>query len=364
MKERFDPMQVSSLLAMAAALTIASAATAQSGTEETPPAGAGLSDLDSLVEGLNDSAPAEDAVEPETQAPAESGEEPGASTEAPEDEPVAPPAADPADEDPAAEPEASPTEPAAAAPPAPPAPPLTRAEQAELERISERGRLLISIAQAGILATQDMLTRLSDPEGAGISGWIAEPQGNGMGVTFYSTGEDAPVAVYRASVLGGRVVSREIFLAEDRPPLTRIQARMAAARAATEALDHQPCSDQPFNVLVIPPASATAPIDVYQTTPATRGSFPLGGHFRSTVDEDGTVRDSRGFASACVPVQPPAAAAGQPPQPIGITHLLDPMPTEMHLFLAQMIGRPLLVVTGEPHRLWMVTNERIGELRS
>ena len=110
-------------------------------------------------------------------------------------------------------------------------------------------------------------------------------------------------------------------------------------------------------------ASVDAPVDVYQTsTPAARGRFPLGGHFRSTVAADGTVSASRGFTNACVDIELPAAAPGQPPRPIGVTHLLDAMPTEIHLLVAQLAGRPLLVATGEPHRVWLVA-DRIAEVR-
>ena len=65
---------------------------------------------------------------------------------------------------------------------------------------------------------------------------------------------------------------------------------MAAARAATDALDHHPCGSDEFNVFVVPPASPDAPIDVYQLSPQTqRGHFPLGGHFKSTIAPDGSV---------------------------------------------------------------------------
>ena len=254
---------------------------------------------------------------------------------------------------------------AAAAPATPPrlAPPLTRTELAALDRSAERGRLLIAIARAGILATQDMLTRVSDPEGAGISGWIAQPEGNGMTVTFYSDGDPGPKAVYRANVLGGRVMSREIFLGPDRPALTPLQARMAAARAATEGLDHRACTAQPFNVFVVPPASASAPIDVYQVTaPTQRGHYPLGGNYRTTIAPDGTVAESRGFTNSCLDIEAAAPTAGQPARPIGVTHLLDRTPTEIHVFLALWSGHPLLVATGDPQRIWQVT-DRIAEVR-
>ena len=189
-----------------------------------------------------------------------------------------------------------------------------------------------------------------------------------MIVTFYADGGEgeaaARKAVYRATVLGGRVTARDVFLGADRPALTPIQARMAAARAVSENAELRACTDQPFNVLVVPPAASGAAIDVYRiSTPAQRGRFPLGGHFRSTVAADGTV-ESRGFANACVNLDAPAVAAGQQPAPIGVTHLLDPLPTEIHLLLAQTVGRPLLVVAGEPQRLWLVTGDRIAEVRN
>jgi hypothetical protein len=240
---------------------------------------------------------------------------------------------------------------------------MTRAEIAAVERTAERGRLLVAIARAGFIASQDMLTRLSDPAGAGITGWIAEPQGNGLDVTFYAAGESGPVAVYRASVLGTRVVSREIFLGADRPALSPLQARMAAARAATDPIEHTLCSERPFDVLVMPPAAPDGSIDVYQITPPSRGRLLLGGHFRSTVAPGNTISETRGFAATCTEIDIPPAAAGTRPAPIGVTHLLDPAPTELHLYLAQIAGRPLLVATGEPQRVWLVTPDRIAEVR-
>ncbi len=307
---------------------------------QEPPAATeepGLRDLGDTIRGLED-APPESAARPAAEAPA------------------------PPPERPASTPRPSAT-PSPATPPRP-APPLTRAQVAELERIVRRGRQLIAIAQAGSVATRDMLTRISDPEGVGIVGWIAEPAGNAMTITFYGNGAAGPVAIYRGDVLGGRVTERQIHLGGDRPPLTPLQARMAAARAATDDLDNAACGGASFNVLVVPPASATESIDVYQITPETQeGRIPFGGHFRTTVAADGSVSASRGFSPNCLDLAVPAAPANQPPPPLAVTHVLDPMPTELHVFLAALARRPLLLATGEPQRIWLVTGERIAEVR-
>jgi len=338
-------------LALAAALVAAAAAAQDAPPTAEPPAKAeppatGLSDLQQTVEGLQDQAP-----------PAEPPAEP-----VPEPETPAPPA------EPAPEPEtpAPEAQPQPAAPPAAPArlaEPLTRAQRGELEAAAVRGRLLSAIARAGRVATQDMLARVSDPDGAGISGWIAEPEGNGVAVTFYADSDAGPTTVYRANILGGRVQGREVHLAGDRPRLNPIQARMAAARAATAGLDHQVCGGTDFNALVVPPAAPDGPIDVYQISPqSARGRFPVGGHYKTIIAADGSVAATRSFTNACIDATVAEPAAGAQPEPIALTHLLDPLPTEIHVFLSIWTGRPLVVVAGDPQRLFAVTPERIAEI--
>lgn len=265
---------------------------------------------------------------------------------------------------------------AAATPPAAPAetpPPrprtiVTRGEQerldeAALQHALQRGRLLGAIARAGQVGTQDMLAHIADPSGAGIAGWIAEPEGNGVTVIFYSAGANGapPAAVYRVSIVGGRVTGRETFLAGGRPPLGAHEARMAAARAATDALDHHPCAGEDFNVFVVPPAAPDAPIDVYQISPQTQhGHFPLGGHFRSTVAPDGSVTASDAIGGACADLAVPDLAAGAPVAPLTVDRDGQSLPSELDVFLALWTGRPLRVNVGQPARPFAVTAEGIA----
>lgn len=275
-----------------------------------------------------------------------------------------PPAETPAPT-PAPAPAATPTAPPP--PPAAPAQPLSAEQRAALNAAVQRGRLLYAISRAGLIATQDMLARVSDPAGAGIAGWIAMPEGNASTVTFYADGAGGapPTAVYRVTILGGRVTSREVFLGGERPPLGPHQARMAAARAAIEPLEHPACGGEDLNVLVVPGAAADAPIDVYQmSVPGQRGHYPVGGHYKTVIAPDGAVAASRGFTNACLDLPVPDTAAGQQPQPLAVTHLLDPLPTEIHVFLALATGHPLVVVAGDPQRLFAVTGEGIAEIRN
>ncbi len=321
---RLHTLFLSALAGSAAAAVLAQAP--QAGTPAPPPAeakGQGLSDLTSTVQELDDQG------------------EPAAPGAAPAPAPTPPPAPAPAGN----------------------APALTAEQIAAVNRAAARGRALVAITRAGMLATQDMLARVTDPEGAGIDGWIAEAEGAAMVVTFFDNTNDGPKTVYRATVLGGRVTSRDTFLGTFKPPLSRTQARLAAARTAVAATEAQACSPQGFNYLVVPPAGAGGAIDVYRiSAPAARGRIPAGGHFRTSVT-GGVAGESHAFASACADSDVTEPPAGQQPRPIQIAASPDPLPTEVHVLLSQMSGRALLFTAGTPPRQWLVAGDRIGEIR-
>lgn len=259
--------------------------------------------------------------------------------------------------DPAAE--SAPT-PASTPAPGPAAPALAESDRAALTASVERGRLLFALARAGQVTTRDMLSRIPDPAAAGIAGWIATIEGDGLAVTYYAEGAAGPVAVYRGRVAAdGRLSGQETFSGEARPALSAFERRLAAARGAVATLDRQPCGPD-FNVLPIPTGAADGPIQVYKLSPQTqRGRYPLGGHFLATVAPDGTIASTRAFANRCLDLEAGADLAGPTPRPIAVTHLLDQLPTEIHVFLSLWMNRPLLVVTGE-NRSWTVSRGRIG----
>ena len=139
---------------------------------------------------------------------------------------------------------------------------------------------------------------------------------------------------------------------------------MARARAASESDDQRACTNQPFNVLAIPPEAADDPVHIYRiSAPASRSRLPLGGHFRSTVGSDGSVTESRDFSRGCLNVDVGEVPAGSQAGPIAVTHLLDPLPTEIHVFLSLFAGRPLVIAAGDPTRLFMVAGDAIREIR-
>lgn len=239
-------------------------------------------------------------------------------------------------------------------------------QRAAIQQAVTRGRALYAIDRAAAATTRDMLARLPDPTAAGVIGWIAQPQGNTVQVTYYAREGDTYVAAYRGQLLGGRIVSPQVFATGSRPPLDAVAARMAAAREAVAAKGNRPCGGSAFNTIVLPPGGAQEPVLVYQISPRTaRARVPLGGHFLTSVAPDGSAGESAALTGACADLVVPAApAAGQRPRPLTVNARDAAMPNEIHVFLSLWAERPLAVATsGTPARIWGVTGQGIGELR-
>jgi hypothetical protein len=249
-----------------------------------------------------------------------------------------------------------------AAPPAPLAA-QSRAEQAAIDVALARGRILFAVDRAAWVATDDLRAKLPNFENVGLRGYVVERDGNdALQVIFYGGPAGAPIAFYRARIERNRLASSEVYPAAARPALTPFQRRLVAARdAAGASTRRRPCAGTTFNTAVIPPPTAEAPIFVYLLTPQTRsGEYPFGGHYRLTVAADGRVSDERAFTNSCLTMDPRRGVpAGGAPTAMVVTHLLDPVPTEIHVFNAISAGMPVIVGIARPERIYEVTGERM-----
>jgi len=127
-----------------------------------------------------------------------------------------------------------------------------------------------------------------------------------------------------------------------------------AAKAAFVASGKPLCSDQPFNSVVLPPERPDRPILVYLLTPQTTlQSVPFGGHHLIPVAADGTAGPVRDFTKACF--EAPLRGGGDAePAGLFITHLLDPTPTEIHVFTSLTTHMPVFVETSSNGKVWAV----------
>lgn len=224
-------------------------------------------------------------------------------------------------------------------------------EAARVERANARGKLIYDFDQAAWHSTDVLLKKLPQGRRPELRGWVVEPDGDALSVLYFGLDGDKPYGLFEARFSGGKVISsREIKPGQPRD-LTPRQQRMSAARGALTGLTVRPCTRGPFNTVILPPESDAAPVEVYVLSPqVTVGEYPFGGHFLVAIGADGKIASSRPFMKSCLNNSvPPNAFASM------VSHMLDPTPTEIHVWLAWWTGKPVFVMVTETGQLWEVS---------
>jgi hypothetical protein len=235
---------------------------------------------------------------------------------------------------------------------------LTPLEQAQVQRAEDRGRMIYAFDQAAWYSTDEMMRQVARSNLPRRGGWIVEPKGDLLRVTFFGLEGDAPLAYFRADMAGATVVESHLFTNGEDRTLSAVETRMALAEqtAAAERRNKGRCTAGSFNTVVLPPAAPNAPVAVYLlSSMVTTGEYPAGGHYEIDVGSDGKVASQREFTKSCLNLNPQAGAkAGATPAAVIVTHLLDPTPTEIHVYLSLWMGQPVYVLTPPDGQAWAV----------
>lgn len=242
---------------------------------------------------------------------------------------------------------------------------MTAEEKALTDYAIARGQLIYRLDKAAWVATDAMLAELKKGELADVKGgWIVETKGDTDTVTFLGFSGETPQGVFVAEVTNGKVTRTRKIAAADRTALTPAQLRLAkatnAARGAATNAKFLLCAAKPFNTVTIPPASAADPIDVYLLTPQVKtGVIPFGGHHKVTITADGSAK-ARPYTRSCLDMAAPEKAKGAPVA-FTVTHLLDPTPTEVHVFSSMAARMPVVVATTSNKSVWAIENGTISK---
>lgn len=245
---------------------------------------------------------------------------------------------------------------------APPKAAMSPAEAAAVRLALDRGALIYAYDQAAWHGTDDLAAKLPDFPSK-VGGWIVDGPADAAQLVFYDKDEADPHAFYVADFRGRQLVSGRILGAADDRTLSparkaMIAAKNAAARALIASKATQ-CKPQTFNTVVLPPAAPGGPTLVYFLTPQTdTKAIPMGGHYRVEVAADGRAGKPRAFTKSCMEM-PFEGAKGERPEALVISHLLDPTPTEIHVFSSLAIGLPVFVAETQGNRMWAVEGTRI-----
>lgn len=251
---------------------------------------------------------------------------------------------------------------AATAAPATPVtvPPLPSPEQ-RIAQSASVGRLLYLYDRAAWVSSDALTATVPKDRLTGAGGYVielTEPQT--LHVTYYrGSGADAR-AFFVADVRAGQVVRKALLetpvaLSADQAVLARARD-VASARAIERA--YKPCTPLPFNTVVLQPRKG-GPIAVYLLSAMQNAAaYPIGGNYRVVVATDGTVVASRPYSVSCLNLAIPKLPPGAKPVGMMVSHLLDPVPTEIHVFASYSLGMPLFVATPDK-RVWEVQGSTI-----
>lgn len=236
---------------------------------------------------------------------------------------------------------------------------LSDADVAAVQRALDRGAIIYAYDQAAWHGTDDMLVKIPNAANV-VGGWIVDGPANTPEIIFFDRNAEDPKALYVAQFRDHQLVSSRVLgSGEDRTLNADRRALIAARAAALASLQKKPlfaCSDRPFNTVVLPPSSSGGPTLVYFLTPQIEvDAIPLGGHHLVEV-VGGKVSATRSFTKSCITPKPDPKEGS--PAALMITHLLDPVPTEIHVFSSLAARKPVYVSTPDA-RIWAVEGYQV-----
>ena len=190
-----------------------------------------------------------------------------------------------------------------------------------------------------------------------LGGWITEQRDEGIVVTFLSS-DAVPRARYRVTVSSeGRVMGDVEALTE---PAALTPHELGAARARNTAANAEfaPCSRN-YNTVVLPGPREGGGWIAYLLPGTTKhGVIPICGSYRLDMDATGLERlKQRSFTKTCIALESPSEDKARETVAVMITHLLDPAPTEVHVFWSLWSRTPMFVVTSEGN--WLIEEGKI-----
>lgn len=206
----------------------------------------------------------------------------------------------------------------------------------------------------------DALKRLDSAKAdTRAKGWITEDNGETIVVTFYGyDGDSAPKALYVVTVNSAGVVIGLPKVLDPAEPLSEQQAAQVAARELARKTEIVACGSI-YNAVALPRTDGDRRTwSIYMLVGTTKPDIiPAGGNYRVDTDASGTsVLAKRGFTKTCLELH---GNADPRIKALMLTHLMDATPTEIHVYLNLLAGKPLYVMTTENSYIWHIENGKI-----
>ena len=196
----------------------------------------------------------------------------------------------------------------------------------------------------------------------GVRGYVVEPTEKGLLLaTFYAQKDGRTWAFARYWMAGSAVRRGGLVKPGDDAALSPLALKLVELRgkalAAAGETKSFTCGTATPNTVVLPPRTdGTYP--VYVMSAATQaGKFPAGGHSRFDFDGAGKLVAHRAFTKGCIDVETAAVPKGA--EGFGVSHALDPQPTEIHVFVSYNVPIKLFVIIEPGNDLWQIDRGKV-----
>lgn len=229
-------------------------------------------------------------------------------------------------------------------------------EQIAIREAEAIGSRIFAHDMAATVATDALMNVRGFKRNRKVQGWITEERGEAVRVTFIGGKKGDPLAaLYRVMVSpDGRVEGEALAL---KPPehLSAFEAAAAKARSLAASSAFEPCSKK-YNSVVLPQGEDLTKWIVYMLPGTTNKSIvPLGGSYRFDVNVESESFRSRPYTKTCIQLDSPPEAVA-----LMTSHLLDPVPTEVHVFWSIWSKKPMYIVTIENGSMWSIEGAKVN----
>jgi hypothetical protein len=234
------------------------------------------------------------------------------------------------------------------------------AQEADLDTLKTAealGRQIYLHDHAAALVSDAVQPLITDMARKHLQGYITEEKGGAIVVTYFGASADAHLAAWYRAAVGpdGRLLG-SVSQYEVPQALSEYEQQAAAARLTGMTYEFQPCTRN-YNTVVLPKPGGWSVYLLPGTTES--GVVPFGGTYRVDIDAAGAaIVGSRAFTKSCLtlPIRDKAVA-------VVVSHLLDPQPTEAHVFWQLWSRQPWHIVTVPSRSSWEIDKGRITFVR-
>lgn len=238
------------------------------------------------------------------------------------------------------------------------APPPVPIEEWSQAKVASLGREIYIQDAAAWVATDALLSALTDEEEATIRGWVVLGDGANRTVRFLKADGDGVAPGWDIAVANG------VASAPSPPAETTLAgeslARFNARQTAAVNIGALRCGRY-NSVVAHDPDSDGWLVWLLAGSPA-QGVMPVGGHYRFHISADGQTmirRDQLSNSCLNMVANPPPGPQGQPGA-IVVSQIVSQGPVETHVFLSLQYRKQIYVAAGQ--KLFAVRDDRIREV--